>query len=46
MFDWLTLAWIMENLEVIVVVMFVALGVLLLFPIFITFEFKNLEKEE
>ena len=46
MFDWLTLAWIMENLEVIVVVMFVALGVLLLFPILITFEFKKLEKEE
>jgi hypothetical protein len=46
MFDWLTLSWIMENLEVIVVVMFVALGILLMFPILITFEFKKLEKEE
>ncbi len=46
MFDWLTLEWIMENLEMIVIIMFVALGVLMLFPILITFEFKKLEKEE
>ena len=41
MFDWLTLEWLMTNLEWIVTGMFVTLGILLLFPILITFEFRK-----
>jgi len=46
MFDWLTLHWLMENLEWVVAGMFVALGILLLFPILLTFEFWKLENEK
>ena len=46
MFDWLTLEWIMKNMEWVVAVMFVALGVLLIFPILITIEFRKQERRE
>ena len=42
MFDWLTLEWLMTNLEWVVAGMFIALIILLLFPILITFEFRKL----
>ncbi len=44
MFDWLTLEWLMNNLEWVVLGMFVALGILLIFPILITIEFRRLNK--
>jgi len=46
MFDWLTLEWLMTNLEWVVAGMFVALMILLLFPILITFEFWKLGSKE
>ncbi len=46
MFDWLTLEWLMANLEWVVTVMFITLGVLLIFPILITMEFRGLNKKE
>ena len=42
MFDWLTLEWLMTNLEWVVTGMFITLGILLLFPILIKFEFRKL----
>ncbi len=44
MFDWLTLQWLMTNLEWIVFGMMVCLGILLFFPILLTIEFRNLRK--
>ena len=46
MFDWLTLEWLMTNLELVVLGMFISLGVLLIFPILLTIEFRKLEKKE
>ena len=43
MFDWLTIQWLMTNLEWVALFMFITLGILLLFPIIITFEFKKLK---
>lgn len=45
MFDWLTLAWLMNNLEWIVLGMFITLGILILFPILITIEFRKINKK-
>jgi len=46
MFDWLTLEWLMSNLEWVVLGMFITLGLLLLFPIIITIEFRKLNKNK
>ena len=46
MLDWLTLEWLMSNLEWIVFGMFISLGLLLLFPIIITIEFRKLNKND
>ena len=46
MFDWLTLEWLMANLEWVVLGMFVSLGILLFFPILLTLEFRKLSKKE
>ena len=46
MFDWLTLEWLMTNLEWVMVGMFTTLGILLMFPILITFEFRKLGSKE
>ena len=46
MLDWLTLEWLMANLEWVVLGMFISLGVLLLFPIIITIEFRKLNKND
>ena len=46
MFDWLTLEWLMTNLEWAVLGMFVSLGILLIFPILLTLEFRKLSKKE
>ena len=45
MFDWLTLDWLMTNLEWVVIGMFISLGILLLFPILLTLEFRRLGKK-
>ena len=45
MFDWLTLTWLMTNLEWVVLGMFITLGILLLFPIIITLEFRKINKK-
>jgi|TARA_X000000368_G_scaffold411407_1_gene396216 hypothetical protein len=45
MFDWLTLDWLMTNLEWVVIGMFISLGILLLFPILLTLEFRRLSKK-
>ena len=45
MFDWLTLTWLMTNLEWVVLGMFITLGILLLFPIIITLEFRKIDKK-
>jgi|TARA_B100001250_G_scaffold237769_1_gene204325 hypothetical protein len=45
MFDWLTLDWLMTNLEWVVIGMFISLGILLLFPILLTLEFRKLSKK-
>ena len=45
MFDWLTLDWLMANLEWVVIGMFISLGILLLFPILLTLEFRRLSKK-
>jgi len=46
MFDWLTLEWLMANLEWVVLGMFVSLGILLFFPVLLTLEFRKLSKKE
>jgi len=46
MFDWLTLEWLMANLELVVLGMFISLGILLIFPILLTLEFRKLGKKE
>jgi hypothetical protein len=46
MFDWLTLEWLMTNLEWVVLGMFISLGILLIFPILLTLEFRKLSKKE
>ena len=46
MFDWLTLEWLMANLELVVWGMFISLGILLIFPILLTLEFRKLGKKE
>ena len=46
MFDWLTLEWLMTNLELIVLGMFISLGILLIFPILLTLEFRKLGKKK
>ena len=46
MFEWLTFEWLMDNLEVIVIIMFISLGILLLFPILITIEFRKLNNKK
>ena len=46
MLDWLTLEWLMSNLEWVVLGMFISLGLLLLFPIIITIEFRKLNKND
>jgi len=46
MFDWLTLEWLMANLEFVVLGMFISLGILLIFPILLTLEFRKLGKKE
>ena len=46
MFDWLTLDWLMTNLEWVVIGMFISLGILLLFPILLTLEFRKLSKKK
>ena len=46
MFDWLTLEWLMTNLECVVLGMFISLGILLIFPILLTLEFRKLSKKE
>ena len=46
MLDWLTLEWLMANLEWVVLGMFISLGLLLLFPIIITIEFRKLNKND
>ena len=46
MFDWLTLEWLMANLEWVVLGMFVSLGILLIFPILLTLEIRKLSKKE
>ena len=45
-FDWLTLEWLMENLELVVLGMLLSLGILLIFPILLTLEFRKLGKKE
>ena len=45
-FDWLTLTWLMENLEWIGLGMFISLAVLLFFPIILTIEFRKLSKKK
>ena len=45
-FDWLTLEWLMDNLELVVLGMFISLGILLIFPILLTLEFRKLGKKE
>ena len=44
--EWLTLEWLMVNLEWVVLGMFVSLGILLLFPILLTLEFRRLSKKK
>ena len=46
MFDWLTLEWLMANLEWVVSGMFLSLGILLIFPILLTLEIRKLSKKE
>jgi hypothetical protein len=46
MFDWLTLEWLMANLEWVVLGMFISLGILLIFPVLLTLEFRKLGKKE
>jgi hypothetical protein len=46
MFDWLTLEWLMANLEWVVLGMFISLGILLFFPVLLTLEFRKLSKKE
>tara|TARA_B100000945_G_scaffold310613_1_gene302773 strand:+ start:630 stop:785 length:156 start_codon:yes stop_codon:yes gene_type:complete len=45
-FNWLTLEWLMSNLEWIVLGMLVGLMILLCFPILLTIEFKKLNKKD
>jgi len=46
MFDWLTLEWLMANLEWVVLGMFISLGILLFFPVLLTLEFRKISKKE
>ena len=46
MFDWLTLEWLMKNLEWVVLGMFISLGILLFFPVLLTIEFRKLGKKD
>ena len=46
MLDWLTLEWLMANLELVVLGMFISLGILLIFPILLTLEFRKLGNKE
>jgi len=46
MFDWLTLEWLMTNLELVVLGMLISLVILLIFPILLTLEFRKLGKKE
>jgi len=46
MFDWLTLEWLMKNLEWVVLGMFISLGILLLFPVLLSIEFRKLGEKE
>ncbi len=46
MFDWLTLEWLMANLEWVIIGMFISLGILLFFPVLLTLEFRKLSKKE
>ena len=45
-FNWLTFEWLMNNLEWVGAGMLISLAVLLLFPIILTIEFKNLNKKQ
>ena len=45
-FEWLTFEWLMNNLEWVGGGMILSLIVLLFFPILLTFEFKNLNKNK
>jgi len=46
MFDWLTLEWLMANLEWVIIGMFISLGILLFFPVLLTLEFRKISKKE
>ena len=46
MFDWLTLEWLMANLEWVIIGMLISLGILLFFPVLLTLEFRKLSKKE
>ena len=46
MLEWLTLEWLMKNLEWVALGMFITLGILLLFPIIITLEFRKIDKKK
>ena len=45
-FSWFTFEWLMKNLEWVGTGMFISLGVLLLFPIILTIEFRKLGKRK
>ena len=45
-FDWLTLEWLMSNLEWVGVGMILSLIILLFFPIILTIEFRKLNKKK
>jgi len=45
MFEWLTLDWLMTNLEWIVLGMMISLGILLFFPVLLTIEFRSLYRK-
>ena len=45
-FDWLTLEWLMINLEWVVAGMIFSLIILLFFPILLTIEFRKLSKKD
>ena len=45
-FEWLTFEWLMNNLEWVGGGMILSLIILLFFPIFLTFEFRKLNKDK
>ena len=44
--NWLTLEWLMNNLEWIILGMLISLLILLCFPIILTIEFKKINKKD